>query len=181
MILQQPSNYYELVQANALPAVVPAQTVIDTDGSGVYFTGGAGNGTDNGAVFQCSRDNGASWAVERLDDNGWSTPNDIIQAVDVTDGIVTVVVTNGTDTKQFYSFDCRNWVEIKAWVGTTATNVDIQRPTNSITYTRLDCAVYVNHSGLCDCSTEFAQQLPDCTGKWGICQNDPFYIVDIYG
>lgn len=161
---------------------VTNQNAIDSDGV-VMLTGGNSDGLAIGAEYQYSLQAGevGTWNQATLVIPSFSTITDSIQDVNVRDGVMIMVVNNGTDTRVMSSFDGVNWEEVGSFSG-VATFARLRRPSAEITYLNLDGVIWANYSGICECEWK---QIADESANapithFEVCSNDPTYLHYTY-
>jgi hypothetical protein len=138
-------------------------------------TGGSADGVVNGAMYNVYR--GGTWLAGRYQDAGWTTVSDEILSVSILDGVITLVVTNGTNTRVVYSIDGgTTWLLSDERTGIVA-NSQLYRPTPFISYRVADCTLWANHYGVCKCQWIQERTVDPCFAQWGVCQNDPTYLA----
>jgi hypothetical protein len=145
---------------------------------GVVITAGDADGAVNGAMYHIY--NGAMWQVGRYQDTGWTTTSDQILSVDILNGTITMVVSNGTNTRVIYSVDGgATWLVSDERTGIVA-NSQLYRPTPFITWRIADCSLWANHYGVCTCKWVQEKMVDPCFAQWGVCENNPSYLAYVY-
>lgn len=159
---------------------MPTQRHIATDmaeDGSTIVTGGESHGGLVGAVYQVSTDKGQTWEVYRYNEAGWSTITDTILDVQVSNGVIYLLVTNGVTTKLVVSDDGGvTFTTSNIWAGVYIDGV-IHFSGIAI-MVKLDNLLWVNYSGYCDCGWTLLKDYPNCYDVIAICQSDNSVIMN---
>lgn len=128
------------------------------------------DGTNPGIVYDLSIDGGVTFNTLALS-GPFATADDQILDVKIVDGVIAVLVTDGTKTHLYYSTDGRNWMLSQTFgESNDVGNLDI---TGGIVRVQIGKAYWENVNGLCSCDWSDEKPLTNCPEAIGVCKNDP--------
>lgn len=161
-------NQWSVVQAND-PAASPHKTIV-AEGCFV-ITAGDSDGTTAGIAYNMSADGGVSFSSLAIGGPN-ATTADVLLDLEISGGVITALVTNGTDSFVYYSTDGETWMLSATFAGVTATQGNIET-TGGITRVQIGKMYWENMLGLCQCNWSDGKPLTNCPEAIGVCESDP--------